>query len=60
MNSFGNRISEITNKPATNGHTGEYIASRVFDIEPESSATTKEYDGVFMSGRLVGDLPPKI
>lgn len=54
MNSLGNRISEITNRPATIGHTGEYIASRVFDIKLESSATAKEYDGVFMSGRLAG------
>lgn len=54
MNSVGNRISEITNRPATIGHTGEYIASRVFDIELESSAAAKGYDGVFMSGRLAG------
>jgi hypothetical protein len=54
MNSVGNRISEITNRPATIGHTGKYIASRVFDIELESSAAAKGYDGVFMSGRLAG------
>jgi hypothetical protein len=54
LNSLGDRISEITNTPATIGHTGEYIASRVFDIELESSAAAKGYDGVFMSGRLAG------
>lgn len=56
MNSLGNRISEITHRPATIGHTGEYIASRVFDIELESSAAAKGHDGVFMSGKLAGSV----
>lgn len=54
MNSLGHRVSEITNRPATMGHTGEYIASRVFDIGLEHSANAKGYDGVFNSGKLAG------
>lgn len=54
MNSLRNRISEITHMPATIGHTGEYIASCVFDIELESSVAAKGHDGKFMSGNLAG------
>ena len=53
-NSLGNRISEITDRPATIGHTGEYIAAHVFDIELEDSATAKGFDGVFRSNNLAG------
>ncbi len=45
MNSIGNRISEITQMPATSGHTGEYIASKIFDIELEESASLKGLAG---------------
>ena len=54
MNSIGNKISEITQRPATIGHTGEYIASKIFDIELEESASAKEIDGHFRSGQLDG------
>ena len=54
MNSIGNKISEITQRPATIGHTGEYIASIIFDIELEESASTKGIDGHFNSGPLAG------
>jgi len=54
MNSLGKRISEITGRPATRGHTGEYIASLIFDIELEESATAKGFDGLFRSGNLAG------
>lgn len=54
MNSIGNRISEITQRPATIGHTGEYIASTIFDIELEESAAAKGIDGHFRSGQLAG------
>lgn len=54
MNSIGNRISEITQRPATIGHTGEYIASKIFDIELEESASSKGIDGHFRSGQFVG------
>ncbi len=54
MNSIRNRISEITQRPATIGHTGEYIASKIFDIELDESASSKGIDGHFRSGQLVG------
>ena len=54
MNSIGEKISEITQRPATRGHTGEFIASRIFDIELEESATAKGFDGVFRSSNLAG------
>jgi len=54
MNSIEDRISEITQRPATIGHTGEYIASRIFDIELEESASAKAIDGHFRNGTLAG------
>ncbi len=54
MNSIGDRISEITQRSATIGHTGEYIASRIFDIELEESASAKAIDGHFKNGTLAG------
>ena len=54
MNAIGNRITDITGRPATIGHTGEYIASRIFDIELEESASAKAIDGWFRSGKLAG------
>jgi len=54
MNSIGDRISEITQRPATIGHTGEYIASVIFDIELEESASAKAIDGHFRNGTLAG------
>ncbi len=54
MNSLGERISEITQRPATIGHTGEYIASVIFDIELEESASEKGLDGRFRSGSMAG------
>ena len=47
MNAIGDKISEI-------GHTGEFIASQIFDIELEESATAKGFDGVFRSSSLAG------
>lgn len=54
MNSIGEKISEITQRPATIGHTGEYIAAEIFDIELEESANAKGFDGLFRSGTLAG------
>jgi len=54
MNSIGEKISEITQRPATIGHTGEYIAAEIFDIELEESANAKGIDGHFRSGNLAG------
>ncbi len=54
MNSIGNKISGITQRPATIGHTGEFIAGKIFDIELEESASAKGIDGHFKSGPLAG------
>jgi hypothetical protein len=54
LNSIGEKISESTQRPATIGHTGEYIAAEIFDIELEESANAKGIDGHFRSGSLAG------
>jgi hypothetical protein len=54
LNVLGNKISEITQRPASIGHTGEFIASQIFDIKLEESAVTKAIDGYFQSGVLAG------
>jgi len=48
------KIAEIINRPAERGHVGEFIASKIFDIELESSAANKGFDGYFRSGNLAG------
>lgn len=53
-NSIGSRIAAIIARPATIGHTGEFIASRIFDIELEPSAVAKGIDGRFKTGPLQG------
>lgn len=53
-NSLGEKISKVTNRPATLGHTGEFIASIIFDIQLEESASHKAIDGRFASGPLEG------
>lgn len=53
-NKLGAEIAAITQRPAIIGHVGEYIASRVFDLELPVSATTKGWDGRFRTGPLVG------
>ena len=53
-NLLDSKISAITGRPASQGHTGEFIASVVFDVELHQSATFAGSDGVFASGPLVG------
>jgi hypothetical protein len=45
-------ISELIGRPAQIGHIGEFIASRIFGIKLENSATTKAIDGYFTTGSL--------
>ena len=54
MNAIGEKVSGITQRPASRGHTGEYIAAEIFDIELEESANAKGFDGRFRSGNLAG------
>jgi len=53
-NTVDDEVMAITERPALIGHTGEYIASRVFDIKLEESAAHKAIDGVFRKGKIVG------
>jgi hypothetical protein len=53
-NAISQSITEIIGRPAQPGHIGEWIASKVFDIELEPSAVTKGIDGRFRSGELSG------
>lgn len=53
-NSIEKEISQIIQRPAFLGHLGEYIASKIFDIDLNVSATQKGHDGVFKSGSLEG------
>ncbi len=47
-------ITEIIGRPAQIGHIGEYLASAIFGIDLEESATTPGYDGKFRDGTLIG------
>ena len=47
-------IAEIIRRPMTSGHLGEWITSRIFDIELEVSATNAAFDGRFRTGPLQG------
>jgi hypothetical protein len=53
-NGIDARISQLIGRPALQGHIGEFIGSKVFDIELERSATQKAIDGRFRSGPLAG------
>ncbi|GAB7037188.1 MULTISPECIES: hypothetical protein [Catenuloplanes] len=47
-------LADLTGRPMTSGHLGEWIAARIFDIALERSATTAAYDGRFTGGPLAG------
>lgn len=47
-------ITEIIARPASIGHIGEYIASRIFHITLEESASRKGIDGHFNDGPVSG------
>jgi hypothetical protein len=47
-------IGRLLNRPMTAGHAGEWIASRIFDIQLEPTAVTKAIDGRFRTGPLTG------
>lgn len=53
-NSIDEGIAGLIDRPALPGHIGEFIASLIFDIELEESATNKSSDGRFRSGPLQG------
>jgi hypothetical protein len=47
-------ISALIGRPASIGHIGEFIASRIFNIVLEQSASHKSSDGYFADGALQG------
>jgi hypothetical protein len=53
-NVIDREIARIIQRPMTSGHLGEWIASQIFDIEPEKAATAAGIDGRFRSGPLRG------
>jgi len=53
-NALDGDIASILGRPMTSGHAGEWIASQVFDIELEASASAAAIDGRFRSGPLAG------
>jgi hypothetical protein len=53
-NELDARISQVTGRSARPGDVGEFIASRVFDIELAATATQAGYDGRFRSRPLAG------
>ena len=53
-NDLNAEIAAVIGRPALQGHIGEFIASRVFDIKLNPSAAHKASDGQFASGPLVG------
>ncbi|NLJ41787.1 MAG: class I SAM-dependent methyltransferase [Clostridiales bacterium] len=53
-NKIDAEITSITERPAILGHVGEYIASQIFRISLEESASQKSYDGQFIDGPLAG------
>lgn len=53
-NEIENEIAAIIHRPALIGHTGEFIASIIFDIQLMESASHRAIDGHFRSGLLAG------
>jgi len=53
-NALDTEIARITRRPTLPGHLGEWVASRIFDIQLEGSAVAKAIDGRFVSGPLAG------
>jgi len=51
-NALERQITALIGRPAQIGHIGEYIASRVFRIALEESASHKSNDGRFSEGPL--------
>jgi hypothetical protein len=47
-------IARIIQRPVASGHLGEWLASEIFDVQLENSASAKAIDGRFRSGPLKG------
>lgn len=51
-NLIDTQISKIIQRPATQGHIGEFIASKIFEIKLAPTANHKAIDGWFLTGAL--------
>src|SRR5882762_3230205 len=54
MNRVGDEITEIIRRPALTGHLGEFVSSRIFDIDLAAAANNRAIDGRFREGPLSG------
>jgi hypothetical protein len=48
------KITRVIGRPALPQHIGEFIASKIFNIKLEASATAKGIDGIFADSPLKG------
>ncbi len=53
-NEADRKIAEVIDRPALQGHFGEYVASRIFGVALHGSATQKGSDGRFVNGTFAG------
>lgn len=53
-NAIERKITTVIGRPATTGHLGEFIASKIFRIGLADSASQKGIDGRFHDGPLAG------
>ena len=53
-NAVENEMAAIMGRPAHPGHIGEFVASKIFDIELAKSAVNKGSNGHFTTGTLAG------
>lgn len=53
-NQIQSRIARMIGRPCLTGHLGEWLASKLFDIELCESATQAGFDGRFRTGPLKG------
>jgi len=53
-NAIDTKIAQVTGRPVTAGHVGEWIASQIFDIQLAENAAAPGIDGWFRSGSLQG------
>ena len=53
-NALDVEIAGILGRPVTQGHFGEIIASRIFDLELHASANQRGSDGLFREGQFKG------
>jgi hypothetical protein len=47
LNSALEKVAKIIDRPANIGHAGEFIASTIFDVDLNESASAKDHDGRF-------------